>query len=138
MTTNLLQIADKKFQNNIHDLHKDNGGIYKIIAVRNGQRVPINRFLGTDNEGVLYIGKATSYVKRVIDLKKSIAPVSEYKGKAHICGRRYKKTTKIAEQFPYDQLFVDLIPMDKPEEKEKELIRTYFETYGEVPPLNAI
>ena len=136
MTTNLLQIADEKFWDNIQKRHQDKGGVYKIIAVRNGQRIPINRFLGTDNEGVLYIGKAISFVDRVIELKKSIDP--DYNGTGHICGRRYKSNPKIAEQFPYDQLFVDLFQTDKPEEKEKEFFEAYFNTYGEVPPLNAI
>ncbi|MBI4945509.1 MAG: hypothetical protein HY840_03805 [Bacteroidetes bacterium] len=136
MTTNLLQIADEKFWDHIHKRHQDKGGVYKMIAVRNEQRVPINRFLGTDNEGVLYIGKATSYVDRVIELKKSIA--ADYKGTGHICGRRYKSNPKIAKQFPYEHLFVELIQTDKPEEKEKELLEAYFITYGEVPPLNAI
>ena len=132
----LIQIADKNFWDSINQRHQSKGGVYKIIAVRNGQRQSINRFLGTDSEGVLYIGKATSFLDRVVDLKKSIAP--DYNGSAHICGRRYKSNPNIARQFPYDILFIDLISTDNPEELERKLIVEYATTYGEVPPLNAI
>lgn len=132
----LLNIADEKFWGNINQRHQTKGGVYKIIAVRNGQRQPINRFLGTDKDGVLYIGKATSFVNRVISLKTSISP--KYNGSGHICGRRYKSNPNIAKQFPYDILFVELIPTDKPEELERSLITEYSSNFGEVPPLNAI
>lgn len=132
----LLQIADKGFSDSINHRHQSKGGVYKIIAVRNGQRQSINRFLGTDSEGVLYIGKATSFLDRVVDLKKSISP--DYNGSAHICGRRYKSNPNIARQFPFDILFIDLIPTDNPEELERKLIVEYATIYGEVPPLNAV
>lgn len=133
---NLLHFADPDFWNNINERHQTKGGVYKIIAVRNGQRQPVGRFLGTDTNGVLYIGKATSFIDRVIDLKKSISP--DYNSSAHICGKRYKSNPNIAIKFPYDILFVDLIPSDTPEELERRLITEYAMTFGEVPPLNAI
>lgn len=133
---NLLQIAGEDFWDNINQQHQTKGGVYKIIAVRNGQRQPINRFLGTDGEGVLYIGKATSFINRIVDFKKSID--HNYNSSAHICGRRYKSNPNIAEQFPYDTLFVELIQTDRPVELERKLIVEYATTYGEVPPLNAI
>lgn len=136
MTTDLLQIADKDLWDNIHKRHQDKGGVYKIIAVNNGQRVPINRFLGTDNEGILYIGKATSYIDRVIELKKSISP--DYKGSGHICGRRYKSNNKIAEQFPYNFLHIELTQIENPKEVEDKYLKEYFNKYGEAPPLNAV
>lgn len=132
----LLQMADTAFWDSINGRHQQSGGVYKIIAVTDGRRVPINRFLGTDNEGVLYIGKATSFLDRVLDLKKSLAP--NYKGKAHICGRRYKSLPKIVEHFPFETLHVDLIPSDTPEVLEAQLLDNYRQVYGEVPPLNAI
>jgi hypothetical protein len=136
MTQDLLLLQDSNFWNSINERHKQNGGVYKIIAVRNETRVPINRFLGTDNDGVLYIGKATSFIDRVIELKKSIAP--DYNGTGHICGRRYKANSNIGKQFPYEILFIELLQTDKPEELERFLLTTYAEKFGEVPPLNAI
>ena len=136
MTENLLLFTDNDFWKLINERHSVKGGVYKIIAVRDGKRVPINRFLGADNDGILYIGKATSFIDRVIDLKKSISP--DYNGTAHICGRRYKSNPKIAKFFPYDILHIELIETDNPEELERKLLREYSSVYGEVPPLNAI
>ena len=132
----LFQISDKFFFDKINRKHQSKGGVYKIIAIRNGQQQSINRFLDTDKEGILYIGKATSFTNRVIDLKKSISP--EYKGSSHICGRRYKSNPNIALKFPFEILFVELIPTDVPEKLEKKLLTEYTIKFGEVPPLNAI
>ncbi|MEX2364059.1 MAG: hypothetical protein WD597_10570, partial [Balneolaceae bacterium] len=88
MTNELLSFNDKNLWTHISNLYSTQGGVYKVIAARNNVRIPIKRFLGTDQEGILYIGKATSFIDRVIDLKKSISP--DYIGTSHICGRRYK------------------------------------------------
>ena len=133
---NLLQLADKDLWNKINAQHQIRGGVYKIIAVQNGQRVTINRFLGSDHSGVLYIGKATSFLDRVIDFKKTISP--DYNGQAHICGRRYKSNPSIAIKFPFDWLHLELTESDKPEELERKYLIEYAATYGEVPPLNAV
>jgi hypothetical protein len=132
----LIKFSDKSFWEQIKNRHGENGGVYKIIAVINGQRQPINRFLGADNLGVLYIGKATSFIDRVINLKKSISP--EYNGTSHICGRRYKSNPNIAKKFPFEMLYIELFPSDKPKEFERTLLTEYTTIYGEVPPLNAI
>ena len=134
--TNLLLLSDSKFWDAISDCHQQKGGVYKIIAVTDGNRIPINRFLGTDYEGVLYIGKATSFLNRVIDLKKSLSP--EHNSRAHICGRRYKSLPRIAEHFPFDTLHIDLLPSDTPVVLETQLLHEYRNLFGEVPPLNAI
>jgi hypothetical protein len=133
---NLLLLGDKGLWKLINDQHGAAGGVYKIIAARDGMRIPVNRFLGVDSEGVLYIGKATSFLDRVIDLKKSISP--DYNGTAHICGRRYKSNPNIAVSFPYDILHIEFIQSDHPEKLERELLTEYAKQYGEVPPLNAI
>jgi hypothetical protein len=133
---NLLCIADSNFWHRINERFQTKGGVYKIIAINNGKLKPVNRFLGTDISGVLYIGEAISFLDRVINLKKSISP--DYTGAAHICGRRYKSNPNIAKQFPFEMLFVDLIPSESPEELEKKLLKEYLDTFGEVPPLNAV
>ena len=133
----LLQISNMDFGNTIFKYYKNRGGVYKIIAIEDGERIPVNRFLGTDTEGVLYIGKATSFINRVIDLKKSIAP-PPYKGTSHICGRRYKSIPSIAAKFPYELLYVEFFLNYTPEVKERELLTEYINRFGEVPPLNAI
>ena len=132
----LFQFSDENFWSLIHTAHSTDGGVYKIVAFKDGQRIPVNRFLGTDKDGVLYIGRATSFINRVIDLKKSISP--DYKGTAHICGRRYKSNPNIATFFPYNILHIEFVRSDKPIELEKTLLAEYASIYGEVPPLNAI
>ena len=132
----LFQFADPTFWDKINDRHKSDGGVYKVIAVDSGQRTPINRLLGTDDQGVLYIGKATTFIDRVIDLKKSISP--DYNGTAHTCGRRYKATPNIAKHFPFDKLHIELIQSTTPDDLEKKLLNDYMQTFGEVPPLNAV
>ena len=136
MIFELFRLSDDDFWNLLHAKYNTCGGVYKIIAVKNDQRVPINRFLGTDGQEILYIGKATSYIDRVVALKRSIA--SNYKGTSHICGRRYKYNPKIASLFPYETLYIELIPSDSPETLEKKLIIEYSNEFGEVPPLNAV
>jgi hypothetical protein len=136
MTTDILQIADEDFWEKVYERHQAKGGVYKIIAVNNYHRVPIKRFLGIDDEGILYIGKAISYLDRVINLKKSISP--DYKGSGHICGRRYKSNSKIAEQFPYNYLHIELIQTDNPKQEEAKYLKEYFNKFGEAPPLNVV
>lgn len=132
----LLKISEDDFWKKIHMEHEDNGGVYKIISITNGSKNPINRFLGVDYNGVLYIGKANSFTDRVITLKKSISP--KYKGTSHICGRRYKSNGNIAKHFPYENLYIELIPTDNPKKLEDKYLEEYFNKFGEVPPLNAI
>lgn len=109
------------------------GGAYKLVSRISGAIKPIPRFLGIDNDGVLYIGKATCYLDRIIDLKKTMSMNSS----AHICGRRYKNHDKIKVTFPLEHMYIQLIQADIPEEKEKELLNKYVREFGEVPPLNA-
>ena len=132
----LLLISDEEFWKNISIKHTNKGGVYKIIAVKAGERVSINIFLGTDASGVLYIGKARSFLSRVVNLKKTLSP--NYNSSAHICGRRYKANHNIAKRFPYDVLHVELLQTDNPDQLERELLVEYARIYGEVPPLNAI
>jgi hypothetical protein len=138
-TIELLRIVDEHLWSGIHTQHSAKGGVYKVVALHNGKRVAVNRFLGTDTNGILYIGKATSFVDivdRVIELKKSIAPA--YKGKGHICGRRYKANPNIAAKFPIDTLHLELVPSDEPERLERALLHEYRSLFGEAPPLNAL
>ncbi len=130
-------ISDEKFGNTLHNEFKGVGGIYKLHCFKNRDRneiITINRALGNDNDGVLYIGKAILFTNRVINLKKSLA----YKSGAHICGRRYwrEMNENLRLKFPYENLCVSLTPSENPDELEKEKIYDYCKIYGEPPPLN--
>jgi len=130
----LFALDDTNLWNKIHEHFGNNGGIYKVIAIRDDEPVTINRFLGSDKDGVLYIGKALSYLDRVITLKKSTAP--KYKSSNHEFGARYKQHTSIKIHFPFETLYVKLQQSDTPNELECNELKKYFDTFGELPPLN--
>jgi hypothetical protein len=136
---NCFKISDSNFWNDINQTLGNEGGVYKIISIQNGKPRPVPRFLETDEAGILYIGKAESFLDRVIELKKSI--LAEYKGRKHICGRRYKhlcEISTIAEKFPPETLHVLLFPHDFPKILENDFLQEYEKKFGEVPPLNAL
>ena len=132
---NIYELSSDTLWNEINDDFEESGGAYRLFCKRGENIIPIQRLLGTDPSGILYIGSAISYLDRVIDLKKTIDP--KYKSTPHIGGRRYNKNPRIAQRFPYVSLFIELIGDKNPESKEKGLLDAYFLKFGEVPPLNA-
>ena len=128
-------LSSKTLWYEINNNYQENGGAYKLYCKENGLVRPVERFLGRDTDGILYIGKATSYLVRVIYLKKTFDP--NMKSDSYICGRRYNKNESIKETYPFQNLFIELIGHNSPEDKEKELLNECFTKFGEVPPLNA-
>lgn len=129
------KLSDKNLWHKIFEDFETKGGAYKLICRENNNVKPIGRLLGTDTAGVLYIGKANNYTKRIVGLKKTID--TKYASEPHICGRRYCRNSKIRENFDYPNLYVQLYSHEEPILKEMELLNEYFEQFGEVPPLNA-
>ena len=112
----------------INEIHGTKGGVYKLhcyLPDDSKDVMPTNRILGTDDQGVLYIGKADSFLERVIDLKKSLLP--NYKTDNHGCGSRYwnQTHTNFRVQFPMYRLFVSLIQSDDPGKFEKAEFNNY-------------
>jgi hypothetical protein len=112
----------------------NDGGIYKIIWIVNNEQRTIPRLFGKDNNGVLYIGKTIKYLKRIIELKKSVLP--NFRSDNHDFGKRYNTTSIISENIKLDELFVVLIKTNKPDEYEFLELEKYLNTYGELPPFN--
>jgi hypothetical protein len=129
-----LKISDTEFWNSINKEFSNGGGVYKVIATDNEKPVAIQRLLDIDTEGVLYIGKATSFLERVIFLKTSTDP--DYESSNHEFGVRYKKHETMKTKFPYYKLFVHLEASDKPDTLESEALKNYHDKFGELPPLN--
>lgn len=134
-----LLLSSDDLWHQIKDMYGSKGGVYKLHCYSDIDQLQImttNRLLGTDEDGVLYIGKAISFLDRVINLKKSISP--EYKGSSHICGNRYKNDTykNLRAKFTYSNLCVSFIESDNPEKDEKKEIEEYCKKFGEPPPLN--
>ncbi|NMY39782.1 hypothetical protein HBN76_00535 [Pseudomonas sp. WS 5013] len=131
------RIASSDFWERIESSFGTSGGVYKVAclqAVDSDETIPVQRLLGTDSEGVLYIGMAASFIDRVIDLKKSLSP--QHLSRGHECGVRIKKHKAISEAFPYEQLVISFIGSDSPRATERLALEEYFTTYGELPPLN--
>jgi len=132
-----LRISSDRFWYDINDEFGDAGGVYILSCDdQHGVQIPIQRLLGTDSDGVIYIGMAQSFLDRVIDLKKSLSP--DHLSRNHECGARHKDHVGISTQFPYESLHVKLIQSNNPKEKESSTLKEYIETYGELPPLNRV
>ena len=128
-------ISDPEMTNSIISKFGNSGGVYMLKCDDgNGQPISINRMLEKDKEGVLYIGKADNFSDRVATLKKSIAPI--YKSDTHECGVRYKNNDRISDAFPFEQLYLTLIPSEEPRSVELVEITSYEKNHGELPPLN--
>lgn len=114
------------------------GGVYRVHCMDAEYHavLPVSRVLGVDPDGVLYIGKATAFTERVINLKKAISP--DYQGQGHICGRRYKNPLyeTFGRRFPFERLCVSFESNETPDAAERNALNDYARLFGELPPLN--
>tara|TARA_R110002124_G_C8713226_1_gene495084 strand:- start:54 stop:470 length:417 start_codon:yes stop_codon:yes gene_type:complete len=135
MLSKKYKISDSQLWYRIESDFGENGGIYKLFCFDdNNEVIETNRLLKTDLNGILYIGKATSFLDRVINLKKSISP--DYYSENHECGIRYKNSDLIKSKFPFQHLGIELNGYEEIHLKEKELLDNYEQEFGELPPLN--
>ena len=131
-------LSSEKVWQKLQSDHSDKGGVYKLHCIdeeNDSKFIPINRILGVDQEGVLYIGKADVIHNRIGDLWKSLSP--NYKTLNHHAGIRYRSNQKLQGSFPFDRLCVTVLPSENPNDAELHEMRKYFAEFGEVPPLNA-
>lgn len=135
MTSKKYNLSDDRLWYKIESDFSKNGGIYKLSCLdKNDQAITVNRLIKTDPNGILYIGKTTSFLDRVINLKKSISP--DYNSDSHECGLRYKNSDLIKSKFPYQNLVIELTLFDDIHTAEKDLLTAYELEFGELPPLN--
>jgi len=112
-------------------------GLYKIIALdRNAIPEMICRVCGNDPSGVLYIGQSSkqSIQHRIGDFWK--AHNNEYMSDAHSGAKTYASSKKINSRYVFDNLVVWFEECTYPEKRETEELKSYFDKYGELPPLN--
>jgi len=134
-----VKIADNKMWDLINEKFQNSGGVYILkCSTSYTYFTPstINRLLDCDKNGILYIGKANSFIDRVPNLKKSISP--QYKSTSHECGTRYKSNEVFKDKLPYDHLYLELYSSDNPIVLEKEFLKNYEDSFGELPPFNRI
>jgi len=114
-------------------------GIYKIrLADLEGYPIEIPRFLVKDKDGILQIGRSKDIERRI----KRFRGAMEGKGYAHAEGKRLnliKKYTNFKGRYNNCKIqysfkkFQNEIEARKEEER---LLKYYFKSHGEVPPLN--
>ena len=111
------------------------GGVYFIQSYNNQIPIRLNRVLGTDEEGVLYIGKSENLRERLRMLWRVLN--AKLKATAHTFGTKYNDNKKLREAFPLKSLYVSFRITNEPKSLESELLYKYFSKYGEVPPFNS-
>lgn len=112
-------------------------GVYVIYALNPDETPqPINRVLGTDKNGVLYIGQTTDQVfkTRLDSFKRVMNPALAANN--HSGALNMKEIERLRQRFPITNLFVSIIPSATPKQDETRMIEEYRQEFGEVPPLN--
>lgn len=126
-----IRIENRDFHNQV----PDNPGIYRIYSIdRNENPHPLPRVLGTDLDGVLYIGNSENLKERVRMLWRVLQP--NLRATAHTFGMNYKSLEVIRNAFPLETLAIEYEVNENPKQYEKEQIEIYRQKFGEVPPLN--
>jgi hypothetical protein len=113
----------------------EKAGVYFIHSYDNGHPTGLNRVLGTDEEGVLYIGRSVNLRERLRMFWRVLDP--KLKATAHTFGTKYNDNKKLWEAFPLKSLYVSYRITTEPKKLESELLDKYFSKYGEVPPFNS-
>ena len=126
-----ISLADNTFWDEI----PETAGVYFIHSYYNGHPTRLNRVLGTDEEGLLYIGKSENLRERLRMLWRVLNP--KLKATAHTFGTKYNNNKKLREAFPLKSLYVSYRTTSEPKTLEFELLDKYFSKYGEVPPFNS-
>lgn len=108
-------------------------GVYEIRWAINGNAQPINRVDGTDEEGLLYIGKASEIKKR---LRRFWNYITLEKGK-HTAGHTYL-IYDYERKIKHNQIETRwrTIPKEDMDDVETKLIDDYLDMYLDSPPLN--
>ena len=114
-------------------------GVYKIrLADSKDYPIEIPRFLDKDKDGILQIGRSIDIERRI----KCFRSAMEGKGCAHAEGQRLnliKKYTNFIGRYNDCKIqysFKELRNESETKKEEERLLKCYFKSYGEVPPLN--
>lgn len=126
-----ISLAEKQFWKNI----PESGGVYHIRSFKDNKVIKINRVLGIDNKGILYIGKSDNLRERLRMLWRVLNPKLE--ATAHTFGKKYNDNKKLRFVFPLKTLYVSFEVAEEPKNLESELLDKYFIKFGEVPPFNS-
>ena len=130
-STKMISLARNEFWTEI----PETAGIYLIHACSNKVPVKLNRVIGVDGKGLLYIGKSKNIRARLRMLWRVLNP--KLKATAHTFGTKYNSNKKLRESFPFSSLFISYRTTNEPKILESKLLDNYFTKFGEVPPFNS-
>ena len=113
--------------------------VYRIRLASAKGAASINRFLGTDTQGLLWIGEAIDFDRR---RQRFVRGVKH--GKVHAGAKllhRLENVTSLKAIYPgyaYQYSFRKIGSKEEAKSCEERLIKTYVKQFGEAPPLNSI
>jgi hypothetical protein len=126
-----ISLVEDRFWKNI----PEGGGVYKIHCIQDKMPIKINRVLGIDNQGILYIGQSDNLRARIRMLWRVLNP--KLKATAHTFGKKHNENKKLQKAFPLKSLYVSYQITKEPKALETILLDKYFIKFGEVPPFNS-
>jgi hypothetical protein len=144
----MYQISDVKLWESVNARCGSNlSGCYELfVGDAQSNRLPIQRLLGVDHSGLLYIGASKAIPNRIADLKKGIWAAygrGKYKNPwSHGLGMKLPEAFKV--QFPFESIQLAIYPCELTEgsgtrvhyEEEARRLNEYTAQFGELPPLN--
>jgi len=137
-----FSLYDNEFISKVAEQVGDLPGTYVLLWEYQGTPKRIQRLLGIDPEGILYIGKTEKrIVDRVSSLQRAILNnCSNTQALPNPTGHKAlsKKFFRIRKGVNSRELFVRIYVLEKsPLEDESRRLEEYASKYGELPPLNS-
>jgi hypothetical protein len=123
---------------NIENLPDYEGkGVYRFRLVdNNGNSMSIQRFLGEDKDGIIAIGQTKNIKTRLKQFNKVVIETKNYPHSEGLTIHLLRRITKFDDKYGTYTFQYTFSKIDNPKEGEKKLLESYFEKYGETPPLN--
>ncbi len=116
------------------------GGIYRLVALTEDDLAlrGVNRVCGRDNHGTLYIGRSHNLRMRLSTIARELC--ARHRGERfYVEGHTVGWLTRhglLARTFPVNSLALTWSFNKNPLKAEANLLRHYFQSFGEGPPLN--
>jgi hypothetical protein len=111
-------------------------GVYHIYSLDpKNKPKKLQRLIGKDEEGILYIGKSENLRERLRMLWRVLNP--DLNATAHTFGEKYNTYQVLKSNFPLNTLAIKFRCSNNAKELEIKLIDEYINIFGEVPPFNS-
>ena len=122
---------------NILQLSNSSKGVYRIFLFKeNGKPIDIQRILGVDYSGLMYIGSSeNNSIQYRLKCFLHSMDVSR-KQNNHSGGLKICTNLKLQQFIENKQMMFDFIVENEARNLERELLKSYRNEFGEVPPLN--